>query len=192
MIRSVAIQTNDSTTAVMHPCMRGFPRTNLSNWTSSTMTPKNIFLICFKMKILEWGNSSGALYHLHNSIALLRSYIVVPLCECVISELREHLTLMKHADRLSFSERAERMHFLSLPFTISAPPPLPLSLSLSLSLSHGQWTKRRVLIFTHLSRARAFRPLLSYVTYGREVKESIYFSLVIESFGSLRKICSEI
>lgn len=78
------------------------------------------------------------MHHLHNSIALLRSYIAVSLCECVISELREHLTLMKPADRLSFSERAERMHFLSLPFFLSRPsfpfpslsPPLFFSLSI--------------------------------------------------------------
>jgi len=124
---------------------------------------KDIFLICFKAEILRLGNSGNALHHLYNSIALLRSYIVVPLCECVISELREHM-LMKHADRSSFSEQAERTHFLSLPLL----PSLPLSLSLSLS---ALWLRRTTFHFEY--RKQLF---VSCLRFNRRPRRALLLS----------------
>lgn len=113
------------------------------------------------------------MHHLHNSIALLRSYIAVPLCECVISELREHLTLMKHADRLSFSERVERIHFLSLPFSVSLPPTISLSFSLSffpLSLSI-LWQRRTAFHFEY--RKQLF---VSCLRFNRRPRRALLLS----------------
>jgi len=98
---------------------------------------------------------------------------VVPLWECVISELREHLMLMKHADRLSFSERAERTHFLSLPFSPSLflPPSLPsplLSLSLSLSVL---WQHRTAFHFEY--RKQLF---VSCLRFNRRPRRALLLS----------------
>lgn len=66
-------------------------------------------------------------------------------------------------------------------------------LFLSLSLSHGQWTKRRVDIHASLRGAHVSALIiLRYVWPRSQRVYFIYFSLVVESFGSLRKICSEI
>lgn len=95
--RNIPDQVQTTTMLPTHPCCLS-ARTCVVLWELISLierhltrnATKGIFPISFKAEISEYGDTgtTDVSRYLRNSITLPRRYIVVSLCECVISELR--------------------------------------------------------------------------------------------------------